>query len=232
MMQDRDIVLTDLAVHRAGRCVLGPLNARVHTQGITVVLGPNGAGKTTLLRALFGLVTPSTGQAALPDGIRKAFVFQRPTLLKRSVVANAAYPLQLMGRPRAEAQNAARTKLQDAGLGDKLAQEAQGLSAGEAQKLALVRAMITDPDLVFLDEPTAHLDGHSTQAIEAILTDAKNAGAGLLMATHDLGQARRLADRVLFLAQGRICEHTDRRAFFDAPQSTEAAAFIRGDIVA
>lgn len=228
--------LNAVAVRRDGRAILGPLDFVLGGTGTTVVLGPNGAGKTTFLRLMFGLDQPDTGtvDGALTGAdaaTRKAYVFQKPTLLRRSVLANAAYPLEIRGLAHRDADNKARTRLSTVSLGDKLHQHARALSAGEAQKLAVVRAMVTDPELLFLDEPTANLDGRSTREIEAVLTAAAEQGTRIVLATHDLAQARRLADDIVFLARGAILEHRPAGDFFAAPRSQEATAYLNGEIV-
>lgn len=226
-----EILLRGVGLMRGGADPFGPVDLSLGGQGTTVVLGPNGAGKTTLLRLIYGLDHPTSGQIALSRDLRKSYVFQSPTMLRRNVLANAAYPLVVAGTPRQRAQRKARKALEAAGLGDKLHQAARALSGGERQKLALVRAMITDPELLLLDEPTANLDGRSTKAIETTLAAALAAGTRVIMATHDLGQARRLADDIVFMAGGQICEHAPAKAFFAQPVTAMGQAFLRGDIV-
>ncbi|MEL7461181.1 MAG: ATP-binding cassette domain-containing protein [Pseudomonadota bacterium] len=227
------LTLTGAVVRRAGRQVFGPVDFTLAGQGVTVLLGPNGAGKTTFLRLMFGLDTPDEGRVDRPRAPHgaQAIVFQRPTLLRRSVLANAVYPLEILGQGGTAGDARARSRLGSLGLGDKLNQPAQTLSGGEAQKLALARAMITDPALVFLDEATANLDGQATREIEATLAAAAETGTRVVLATHDLGQARRMADDVVFMARGQITEHQPAGVFFDTPTTADARAYLNGEIV-
>lgn len=223
-------------VSRRGHVLVGPVDLDLGAEGVTVVLGPNGSGKTTLLNMLHGMARLKKGTLTWACGTEEArrlqaFVFQRPIMLRRSVLANIAYPLRLRGRPKTEADDLAMKWAAKVGLGALTAQSAHVLSGGEQQKLALARALITEPKLVFLDEPCASLDGRSTREIEDILGNAKDAGTRLVMSTHNLGQARRLASDVVFMLHGKLHEHSQAYDFFDAPKSDEARAFINGDIV-
>ena len=230
------LILSDVAVRRRGKSIIGPVNLTVGGQGVTVVLGPNGAGKTTLLRTMHGVERVSRGQVAWgcsrsEADLRQSFVFQQPILLRRSALENVVYPVRLRGADKASAKSKAIEMLDMVGLEDAATRPAHGLSGGERQKLALARALATGPEVLFLDEPTASLDGRSTREIETVLANARAAGVCLIMATHDLGQARRLADEVLFLYHGRIHESGPADAFFDQPQTVEAKAFLKGDIL-
>lgn len=228
--------LTDICVTRKGKRILGPVSHKVAPQGVSVVIGPNGAGKTTLLRAMHGMERLSGGHIrwAIPEPqtrAKQAFVFQRPTMLRRSVLDNIAYPLVVSGMPRAEARARAAERAREVGLEDRLHMPAQYLSGGEGQKMALMRALIRDPEILFLDEPCANLDGPATRDIEAILTRARGAGTAIVMSTHSMGQARRLADHMVFLHHGQIIEHGPTEPFFTAPQTPEARAHIQGDLI-
>ncbi len=221
---------------RRGRVLVGPVDLTLEAGGVTVVIGPNGSGKTTLLRLLHGTARLSAGTldwACDTEEARKhlGFVFQRPVMLRRSVVQNIAYPLRLRGVGRAKARGQAAEWAARVGLGQMLDRPATGLSGGEMQKLALARAFITAPRAVFLDEPTAALDGAATREIEALMQEAKEDGVRLILATHDMGQARRLADDVVFLHQGRVAETGPAEAFLAGPETAAAQAFLRGDIV-
>lgn len=219
---------------RHGKTLVGPVDLDLDGSGTCVVIGPNGSGKTTLLRLLHGIARLHEGQIDWACGAEAArnaqtFVFQRPVMLRRSVQDNIAYPLVLRG------DRGARVKAQDwaarVGLGSVLDRPAPVLSGGEQQKLALARALIADPELVFLDEPCASLDGRATREIEAILTDAQAAGTRLILSTHDMGQARRLASHVVFMLGGMVHETGPAAAFFAEPRTPEARAFLKGDIV-
>lgn len=221
---------------RRGKVLVGPVDLDLGGAGITVVIGPNGSGKTTLLRLLHGAARLTAGTiewACDMDHARtqQGFVFQRPVMLRRTVLDNLMYPLRMRGVAKAAAQEQAEEWAVRVGLGDMPDRMATNLSGGEQQKLALARAMITGPQALFLDEPTAALDGRATREVEAVLRAARASGTRLILSTHDMGQAKRLADEMVFLLHGKVMEHSPARAFFDAPKSTQARAFLRGDIV-
>ena len=230
------LTMKDATVKRRGKTLLGPVDFTVSPSGFTIVMGPNGAGKTTLLRALHGLERLSSGQVdwQVPFAQtlqRQAFVFQTPIMMRRSVRDNLAYPLILHGMAKRDAHALAADWAERVGLRAALDQQAPQLSGGEKQKLALARALIRQPDIIFLDEPCANPDGRAIREIEAILQAAQASGTRILMATHDIGQARRLATDIVFLMHGKIIETADAKAFFDAPKTPQAAALLNGDIV-
>ena len=221
---------------RRGKRLVGPVDLTLDGQGLCVVMGPNGSGKTTLLRLMHGaarLTKGSVDWACDMDTARQhqAFVFQRPVVLRRTVEENLTYPLRLRRASRKEARAAAHMWAERVGLGPYLSRRAMVLSGGEQQMLAIARALITEPALVFLDEPTASLDGRAMREIEAILLQAKGDGTRLILSTHDMGQARRIADTVVFMLGGKVHETGPADSFFAAPRTPEARAFLKGDIV-
>jgi tungstate transport system ATP-binding protein len=195
----------------------------------TILLGPNGSGKSTLLRLAMGLAHPTSGRISwggrIKPGPRLAMMFQRPVMLRRTAASNVAYAL-----PRRDDARVAEL-LKEAGLSEHANRPARRLSGGEQQRLALARALARDPEILFLDEPTASLDPAATKAVEDIVQAVAASGVKIVMATHDIGQARRLAGDVVFMARGRIVERAGAKTFFDAPATCEAAAFLRGDLV-
>lgn len=230
------LILTGAEVKKRGRRIIGPVDFTLDVGGPLVVLGPNGAGKTTFLRAMHGIdrVRPGAARWAVDReeaDLRQAYVFQAPIIMRRSVLDNVAYPLTLRGSSRKQARTQAEAQLSAVGLGDLIDQPGHVLSGGEKQKLAIARALVTDPEVLFLDEPTASLDGRSTREIEAILQTPPASVRKIAMATHDLGQARRIADHVVFMLNGRIHEQGAADAFFAGPNTSEARAFLKGDIV-
>jgi tungstate transport system ATP-binding protein len=226
--------LEEVAYAPGGTRVLGPVSLTVGAGAPTVVIGPNGSGKSTLLRLMHGLVAPSAGRIAWAGDAtaRQAMLFQRPVMLRRSALANVTFALARAGVPRAERQARAMEALAAVGLEALADRPARRLSGGEQQRLALARAAVLEPAILFLDEPTASLDPAATRAVEAILARLAAGGVKLVMTTHDLGQARRLAGEVVFLDHGRIGAHAPAPAFFDAPPDSRAAAFLRGDLLA
>ncbi len=230
------LTLKDAEVHGSGKRILGPVDQVVDQGGATVLLGPNGAGKTTFLKSCHGILRLSGGAAkwAVPRdeaNLRQAYVFQTPILLRRTVLDNVAYPLTVRGASRQAARRIASEHLANVGLEELADQRASVLSGGEKQKLAIARALVTDPEVLFLDEPTASLDGRSTREIETILMAARDRGKKLILATHDLGQARRIGSEILFFLHGLIHECGPADAFFAGPITAEARAFLKGDIV-
>ncbi|NOU06262.1 MAG: ATP-binding cassette domain-containing protein [Hyphomicrobiaceae bacterium] len=195
----------------------------------TLLLGPNGSGKTTLLKLLMGLLTPTSGAISNTRDLRKAFVFQKPVMLKRSVAANIAFALSATKRDASQATIS--SLLRRVGLEHLHDRPARKLSGGEQQRLAIARALALNPMLLLLDEPTASLDPTATKAIEDIITSAANDGVKIIMATHDLGEARRLAGDIIFLARGRLGEHTPSPNFFTRPSTPDAQHFLAGDLI-
>ena len=203
----------------------------------TVIMGPNGAGKSLTLRLCHGLLQPTSGSVRwsgpTPGRGRKrhAMVFQRPVMLRRSALANLTHALSLSGQPRKERLERADAALHRFGLADLALRPARVLSGGEQQRLAMARAWSLNPEVLFLDEPTSALDPSATRAVEDMVRAFHADGMTIVMTTHDLGQARRLADEVLFLHHGRLLEHTPAEEFFERPRSQAGRAFIKGELL-
>ena len=199
----------------------------------TVILGANGSGKTLLLRVAHGLLQPSSGTVHW-QGERaqkeQAMVFEEPVLLRRSVAANVDYALSLRGVRGAERRQRRLEALEGTGLLSLAAQNARSLSAGERQRLALARAWALRPQVLFLDEPTSNLDPSASRAVEGIIDKLHGSGCKIVMSTHDLAQARRLADEILFLDRGRLLYTGDASEFFTRAASREAEAFLAGEL--
>ena len=220
-----------------GTTLLDRLSFRIEPGTFTVILGPNGCGKTLTLKLAHGLIAPSSGEIVWQGPYGKAakryqaMVFQRPVMLRRSVRANIEYALKLRRIPRRERQEIVAEALALAGLERFAKRPARWLSIGEQQRVAIARAWVTRPQVLFLDEPTANLDPTATRAIEELLLRVHRAGTKVVMATHDLPQARRVSDDVLFLCHGRSVEQAPSEEFFAAPRSADARAFIEGRLV-
>ncbi|GAB5602806.1 ATP-binding cassette domain-containing protein [Thermus sp. FJN-A] len=211
--------------HTLGGFLLEVERLEVFPGEILAVLGPSGSGKTTLLRLLAGLLTPEAG--AVEGGFR-AYLPQTPLLLRQSVLENAAFGLRLQGVPRREAQRRAEALLARVGLREKARQKAHLLSGGEAVRLALARTLLVAPEVLLLDEPTASLDPSNVAQVEGLLREAAREGRGVVLATHDLFQARRLAGRVLFLYLGQVVEEGEAARFFAEPRDPRSRAFLEG----
>jgi tungstate transport system ATP-binding protein len=232
------LTLDGVSLAAGGVAILDRISLVLAAGPRTVILGPNGAGKSVLLRVCHGLLRTSAGTIAWGGGHPAhrgagrpdAMVFQRPVMLRRSVRGNVEYGLKLAGLPLAERRRLAAERLEAVGLAHLARRPARRLSGGEQQRVALARAWALDPAILFLDEPTANLDPAATRLVETIVLAMHGAGTKIVMTTHDLGQARRLADEIVFLHRGRILEHAPAEKFFTAPASPEAAAFIRGEL--
>jgi tungstate transport system ATP-binding protein len=206
--------------------IIKPLSLDIEAGPSTVILGANGAGKSVLMRLMHGLLAPTSGRIAWNSPGRQAMVFQRPVMLRRSALANVAYALSVAGRDESPAMEA----LKEVGLAHLAHRPARVLSGGEQQRLALARAWALHPEVLFLDEPTASLDPSATREIETVIRAFDAAGTKIVMATHNLGQARRLADEVIYLHRGRVLERAPVEQFFAKPATAEAAAFIKGEL--
>jgi tungstate transport system ATP-binding protein len=229
--------LDSLAFEAAGKRLIDGISLTLGVGPRTVILGPNGAGKSLLLRLCHGLVQPTAGAVrwrgpgAAGHGRRQAMVFQHPVMLRRSAAANIDYALKLKGIPRTLRRARVREVLDDTGLAALAHRSARTLSIGEQQRLALARAWAAAPEVLFLDEPTANLDPAATRAIEEVIGAIDLTGTKIVMTTHDLGQARRLADEIVFLHRGRLLEQRPTADFFAQPATSEAAAFIAGKLL-
>jgi tungstate transport system ATP-binding protein len=217
-----------------GHVIIDGVSLRIDGGCRSVILGANGAGKSVLMRLMHGLLAPSRGRIRWAGtGLRpsnQAMVFQRPVMLRRSALANITYALSLSNVARGERVARAHDALRRVGLAQIAHRPARVLSGGEQQKLALARAWALGPRVLFADEPTASLDPTATREIEDILFGMDAAGTKIVMTTHNLGQARRLADEIVFLHRGRVVEQTPVGQFFRQPQSAEAAAFMKGEL--
>jgi len=211
----------------------------------TVIMGPNGAGKSLLLRLMQGLIRPTRGRLAWrrnwdsgtgaeggPSGAPPvSIVLQRPVLLRRSVAANLTHALRVLRVPRPDRSARLEELLTLGNLQDRRDQPARSLSGGEQQRLATVRALAASPEMLLLDEPTASLDPQATHAIEDLIQRSHDRGTKIVMVTHDMGQARRIADEIVFMSKGRVAEITPAESFFSRPQSEEARAYLIGRLI-
>jgi len=230
------LALEEMSFAAGGRTIIEPLSLAIEAGPSTIILGANGAGKSVLMRLMHGLIAPSSGTIRWsdpdPEWLRRkqAMVFQRPVMLRRSALANITYALELARVPRAERVALAFEALESVGLPHLAHRPARVLSGGEQQRVALARAWALHPEVLFLDEPTASLDPGATREIETVIRAFDAAGTKIIMATHNLGQARRVGDEVLFLHEGRLAERAPVADFFARPATTEAADFIKGEI--
>jgi tungstate transport system ATP-binding protein len=233
---DLPIVLEDVSHIARDATILDHISLTLASGPPTVLIGPNGAGKTTLIRLAMGLVAPERGRVTWGGRenvapIRRAIVFQRPTMFRRSADANVRYALAAAGVPRAEWRKRAAELLALVGLERFGERPARKLSGGEQQRLALARALAREPQVLLLDEPTASLDPAATKSVEDVIRSVAERGIKVVMATHDLGEARRLAGEIVLMHRGRIIERSPADAFFSAPTTEEARRFIAGELL-
>ena len=228
--------LAEVSFVAGGRAIIDRVSLDIEPGPSTIILGANGAGKSVLMRLMHGLLAPTSGRVEWtsperPGAPRKqAMVFQRPVMLRRSAHANVAYALKIAGIAEPQRGALVREALESVGLSHLARRPARVLSGGEQQRLALARAWALHPEVLFLDEPTASLDPSATREIETVIRAFDAAGTKVVMATHNLGQARRLGDEILFIDQGRLVERAPVGEFFSKPRSAQAAAFIKGEL--
>ena len=234
-VSDLPIRLENVTVAAGAVTMLDRVNLTLAAGAPTILIGPNGSGKSTLLRAAMGLIAPSLGRITWGERenvppTRRAIVFQRPTMLRRTASGNIRYALRASGA-RAEQNDRMRELLALVGLEALADRPARRLSGGEQQRLALARALARDPVVLFLDEPTASLDPAATGAIEDVVRAVSGRGIKVVMATHDLGEARRLAGDIIMLHRGRVVETAPASSFFNAPQTGAAKTFLAGELL-
>ena len=230
------IALDNVSFIARGNPILVDVSLTIAPGAPTVMIGPNGAGKTTLLRLLMGLIQPVHGRITWGgrDEInpgRCAIVFQRPAMLRRSAAGNILYALAAAGIPHGARAARCAQLLTLVGLSGLAGQPARKLSGGEQHRLALARALAKDPTVLILDEPTASLDPAATKAIEDLIRDVTARGIKVVMSTHDLGEARRLAGDIVLLHRGRVIETANANDFFTAPRTGEARKFVAGELL-
>ncbi len=215
------VIASKISFIADGKPLLDDVSLSIASSTITMVLGHNGAGKTLLLSALHGLITPQHGSISGPSRNRQKMVFQKPILLRRS--ARDYFEFLCSGLD----DSTVRDWFQKAQLGPRMNTPARQLSGGESQKLALIGALASQPDLLFLDEPTAHLDFESIAFIEAQITAARKSGTTIVMTSHNRTQAERLAENVIFMENGKIVEMASAKTFFSSPQTKAAKTYLK-----
>ncbi|MBZ0218495.1 MAG: ATP-binding cassette domain-containing protein [Fimbriimonadaceae bacterium] len=231
------LTVSGLTYRAGGRTLIDKIDCLLRDGTRTVILGPNGAGKSLFIRLLHGLLEPAEGEISWNGKTadqdvrrRQAMVFQSPVLLRRSAADNIRFALQAHRRTPADIGQKTSDALARAGLSHRAQVPARRLSGGERQKLAIARALVTDPDILFLDEPTASLDPASTAEVEDMINAAHLRGIKILLITHNIAQARRLADDIMFLHGGKITESGPAKRFFRNPQSAPARDYLAGRI--
>ena len=230
------VIFSGVAIVAGDVTILDDISLTLNAGPPTVLIGPNGAGKTTLLRAAMGLIQVTRGRITwggrdAPSLERLAIMFQRAVMLRRSVIGNILYALAAAHAPQAARDERARDLIAVVGLQGLENRPARRLSGGEQQRLALARALARAPAVLFLDEPTASLDPHATKAIEDVIGDVARLGVKVVMSTHDLGQAKRLAGDIVLLHRGRLIEAGPAKEFFEKPRTDDTRKFIAGELL-
>jgi tungstate transport system ATP-binding protein len=228
-----------LAFEANGKKLINNLSFELEADGITALMGPNGAGKSLTLRLLHNLIEKTSGTINWNNETNQqliqnsqAMVFQKPVLLRRSVIENLRYNLHVKKiTGKAQQAELIEEALTRAGLTKHANNPARLLSGGEQQKLAMARALMTSPSILFLDEPTASLDPNATIVIEDLIKAAKQQGTKIILITHDIGQAKRLAEEVLFLTAGQVSEQGPAKKMIENPKSKPAKQYFSGKIV-
>lgn len=217
-----------------GAVLLGPVSMTLNSPGITVIMGSNGAGKSLFLSMVHGLLKPRKGRvtwqgvAATETCATRGFVFQATPILRRSIAGNVAFPLQAQGIAKAKRAPMLAHALAEARLDADPKKPAAALSGGERRRLDLARAIVTNPSVILLDEPSANLDPATNAWLETTLRKLSLAGKKILLSTHDVAQARRLADDILFFDSGKMCEQASVSDFFSGPKHVAAQRFLSG----
>jgi len=233
---DRKLRLTGAEFHAQGARLFGPVDLSLETSGITVILGANGAGKSLFLALAHGIILPTKGrvnwqdQPAAETRHTRGYVFQNTPILRRSVAGNIALPLAARRFTKEKKAQLLANALSMSKLQDQAHAPAATLSGGERQRLALARAMVTEPEVLFLDEPAANLDPAFAIDLEQSLRNISSGGTKILMATHDLPQAQRLADDVIFFERGQVVEQAPAAAFFKDAKSEAAQRYLGGQL--
>ena len=226
------IYIKDLSLILDERKILSSLNLSINSDDVTVIMGPNGAGKSIFLKILNGILTPTSGcitwnnKKQFSDTLNtQAFVFQKPILLRRSVIANLDYMDSVLGNKKKISKDRLLKIVQ---LQKQKNQPARMLSLGEQQRLSLIRSLMLRPNLLLLDEPTANLDPASTKIIEDIILNLKMMGIKIIFVTHNILQAKRIADEIIFLNEGKMVEHLNKQEFFSNSKSIEVQNYLNG----
>lgn len=233
---DLPLVLEDVTLRAREVTILDRVSLTFAAGAPTMLVGPNGSGKSSLMRVAMGLVPASGGRVSYGGRTdvpptRRAIVFQRPVMLRRSAAGNLTYALAAAGMKRAERGAAAQELLDRVGLSALSERPARRMSGGEQQRLAIARALAKHPEILFLDEPTASLDPAATKATEDIIRTIAGQGIKIVMATHDLGEARRLGGEIVLMNRGRIVEAADTQTFFTSPKTDAARRFVAGELL-
>ncbi|MDW3095659.1 MAG: ATP-binding cassette domain-containing protein [Gammaproteobacteria bacterium] len=213
------------------------VSLEITSPGTTVILGHNGSGKSLLLKLMHGVINPSSGQITWNNNhpntnqFWRTFLLQRPTFFKQSVLSNVEFVLRIANTPKSEYKTRCQQALEICGLSKLADRNTHSLSGGELQKLSLARAWVLEPSVVLLDEPTVALDPPSVLGFENIIQQFKQSNTKVIMTTHDLSQAKRLADEIVFIDSGKVVEKSSAEKFFSGPESSQAQNFICGELV-
>jgi tungstate transport system ATP-binding protein len=225
------ISIQNTSVKFGAQTALAPVSLSINKGERVALIGANGSGKSTLLRLLHGQQSPSTGERVSHTDARQVMVFQQPHMLRLSALTNVALSLWFAGKAWATAKVDALQALSSMGFEGIMHRNARAMSVGQRQRLALVRAWALRPDILFLDEPTASLDPSARREVELLIQQFADSGCTLIFASHNLGQAKRLATRVVYLEGGKLLVDLPNKDFFNKELPNEAALFLQGERV-
>ena len=229
--------LQNVSYQVASKTLIDNLSAEIQSSGVTIILGHNGAGKSLLLKLMHGVLQPSSGslhwQNTQPDSQQywRTLVLQNPSFFERSVRFHLEFVLKISQTEKSQQQARIEHALDICGLSELHKRKVSSLSGGEIQRLSLARAWVLQPEVLLLDEPTVALDPPAAYQFETLVKQFRDSGSKIIMTTHDIPQAQRLADEVIFIYQGKLEEQANARTFFQAPTSTIAQHYLKGQLV-
>jgi len=219
------------------KALIEDFSVEIQSPGISIILGHNGAGKSLLLKLLHGVIEPFSGsihwQQQTPNSQQywRTLVLQKPSFFDRSVRFHLEFVLSISQTEKAQQQERIEQALDVCGLSELQQRKVSSLSGGEIQRLSLARAWVLRPKVLLLDEPTVALDPPAAYQFEALVKQFRDSGSKIIMTTHDIPQAQRLADEVIFIYQGKLAEQADASSFFKAPTSSIAQHYLKGQLV-
>jgi len=234
--QSLPLSMKQVSYSTRGAALIHDFNLEINTPGISMILGHNGAGKSLLLKLLHGVISPSSGhiywnnQTPSIHQYWRTFLLQRPTFFNQSIESNIEFVLRIAGIDKSEHKQRCTQALETCGLSHLSQRNTTSLSGGELQKASLARAWVLKPSVILLDEPTVALDPPSVISFENIIQQFEKSGTKIIMTTHDLAQAKRLAKEIVFIDKGEMIEQSEASSFFVGPASSQAQSFISGKL--
>ena len=225
------ITANNISLRYGQKIIIDRLSFKTTKNKITFLMGPNGAGKTLCLKILSGIVKPDNGKVLFNKRVRIGYVPQKVVFLRRSIYENLAFTMKVFKFKKNEIRKRILNIIKLTDFENKLSMSARKLSVGKQQLLAIIRSLVIKPNLLLLDEPCSNLDPYYTSIIEVILQKASKQGVKILFVTHDLLQAKRLAEEIIFLNKGTVVEHSEKKIFFKNSKSQSVRHYISGKLL-